>query len=52
MQRARMMGRKDYWNSKWFVGDISVHKAYGTLTILPGDLELSHALQKKFRTPP
>jgi hypothetical protein len=42
MQRARIMGRKDCWYSKWFVIDISVHKAYGTLTILPGDPELSH----------
>jgi hypothetical protein len=42
MQRARMMGRKDYWYSKWFVSDISVLEAYGTLTILPGDPELNH----------
>jgi hypothetical protein len=28
--------------AKWFVSDISVHEAYGTLAILPGDPELSH----------
>jgi hypothetical protein len=37
-----MMGRRTTDTAKWFVSDISVHKAYGTLTILPGDPELSH----------
>jgi hypothetical protein len=32
-----MIVRKDYWYSKWFISDISVQEAYGTLTILPGD---------------
>jgi hypothetical protein len=33
MQRARMMGRRTTDTAKWFVSDISVHKAYGSLTI-------------------
>jgi hypothetical protein len=42
MQGARMMGRRTTDTAKWFVSDISVHKAYGTSTILPRDPELSH----------
>jgi hypothetical protein len=35
-----MMGRRTTDTAKWFVSDISVHKAYGTLTILPGTQNL------------
>jgi hypothetical protein len=43
MQRARMIGRRTSDTAKWFVSDISVHKAYGTLTILPRGPELIDA---------